>query len=146
MGCFTLSEKVYILKKTIFSMPKRKGGEGVKSSDYNIEKALVENIVELQKVHANLAEKFDSLAKQISRLLELFESTAKSYSQNSMQANGDKDFIEKIDKLLEQNKTLAKGLSIVEERTRNEESSEDFSEHHENNFKPSPSGRPLPRV
>lgn len=128
-------------------MPKRKGVGSVKSSDYNIEKALVENIVELQKVHANLAEKFDSLAKQISRLLELFETTAKSYSQNPMQqVNGDKDFIEKIDKLLEQNKTLAKGLSIVEERTRNEELSEDLGEHHENNFKPSSSGRPLPRV
>jgi len=31
-----------------------------------IEKTLIENLVELQKVHANLAEKFDKLTKEIS--------------------------------------------------------------------------------
>lgn len=86
-----------------------------------MEHALVKNLVELQKVHTNLAEKFDHLSKEISQLLALFEVTARNFAKNvpeTAEYQKDKDFLEKIDRLLEQNKLLAKGLTIMEEHMR----------------------------
>src|SRR3990167_4261338 len=85
-----------------------------------LERTLIENIVELQKVHTDLAEKFDKLAKEISSLLALFEVTARSFTkQNPLgEYEKDKEFLEKIDRLLDQNKTIAKGLTLMEDRMR----------------------------
>ncbi len=90
---------------------------------YSVEKQLLENLVHLQKVHTNLAEKFEKLSKQIGDLLVLFEVAARSFAkQPSIQlgtiSDKDKEFLEKIDKLLEQNKVIAKGLTLMEERIR----------------------------
>lgn len=83
-----------------------------------IQKKLIENLVELQKVHTNLAEKFDKLTNQISNLLSLFEGAARTFAQQPSVTNveKDKDFLEKIDKLLDQNKILARGLTMMEEK------------------------------
>jgi len=88
--------------------------------DSEIEHALLKNLVELQKINTDLAEKFDHLAKEISQLLALFELTARNFAKNAPigEYEKDKDFLDKIDKLLDQNKILAKGLSIMEERLR----------------------------
>lgn len=85
-----------------------------------LDKAILENLVALQKIHTGLAEKFDKLAGEISQLLGLFEATAKSFTKNAVlgEYEKDKEFLEKIDKLLDQNKTLAKGLTLMEERLR----------------------------
>lgn len=85
-----------------------------------LEKTLVKNLVELQKVQTDLAEKFDSLSKQISRLLALFETAALNFAKNAPMGEyeKDKEFLEKIDRLLDQNKTIAKGLTLMEERMR----------------------------
>lgn len=85
-----------------------------------LEKKLVENLVSLQKVHTDLAIKFDHLSKQISELLNLFESAARSFTKNpaNLVTEKDKEFLDKIDKLLDQNKTIAKGLTIMEEKMR----------------------------
>ncbi|MBS3091669.1 hypothetical protein J4217_04465 [Candidatus Pacearchaeota archaeon] len=85
-----------------------------------LEDKIVENLIELQKVNVNLAEKFDKLTNQISALLGLFENAARSFATSpSIQASDkDREFLEKVDKLLEQNKTIAKGLTLVEERIR----------------------------
>lgn len=81
---------------------------------------IIENLVQLQKVHTDLAEKFDSLTKQISSLLNLFEMTARSFSQNpaNQVVEKDKEFLDKIDKLLDQNKTIARGLTLMDEKMR----------------------------
>lgn len=87
--------------------------------EQNIEKVLVENFVSLQKVMTNLSVKFDSLTKQISKLLELFEISAKALAKKDFALEkGDKDkkIIEKIDNLLDQNKTIAQGLTLVHEK------------------------------
>ena len=85
-----------------------------------LEESLLDNIVKLQKVHTDLAEKFDHLSKEISQLLALFELAAKSFAKSAPigEYEKDKEFLEKIDKLLEQNKVLAKGLTLMEERLR----------------------------
>ncbi len=91
-----------------------------KKDNFELEKTLTHNLVELQKVHTDLAEKFDKLAKEISNILALFELTARNFAKNAPigEYEKDKDFLQKIDTLLDQNKTLAKGLTLVEERLR----------------------------
>ena len=84
-----------------------------------LEEAILHNLVELQKVHISLAEKFDKLSSNISQLLALFEGAAKTFTkQNPQVSDKDRDFLEKIDKLLEQNKTIARGLMLMEDRMR----------------------------
>lgn len=105
-------------KKSVKRKSSSSGDESSGGSD--IEHALLKNLVELQKVNVDLAEKFDHLTKEISHLLALFETTARTFAKNAPigEYEKDKEFLEKIDKLLDQNKTLAKGLTLMEERLR----------------------------
>ena len=91
-----------------------------KKPEARIETKIIDNLIELQKVHTSLASKFDNLAEQISGLLALFEMTARSFATQPhiQMAIKDKEFLDKIDRLLEQNKTLAKGLTIMEQKMR----------------------------
>ncbi|PIN92755.1 hypothetical protein COU54_05850 [Candidatus Pacearchaeota archaeon CG10_big_fil_rev_8_21_14_0_10_31_24] len=123
--------------------------------DNSLEKKIIENLVELQKVQTNLSEKFDKLTEQLTSLLGLFEMAARSFAENPENkiAEKDKEFLDKVDRLLDQNKTIAKGLTLVEERIRErmsggrptitrmprEEESEDIVSSTQT------SGRPLPR-
>lgn len=95
--------------------PKRKKAYPSKAA---IPKTLIDNFVALQKVQANLAEKLDALTKQLSELLKLFEATAKSFAENPavLTAERDKEFLDKINQLLEQDKAIAKGVVYIEER------------------------------
>ncbi|MFH1290627.1 MAG: hypothetical protein ABIH92_04425 [Nanoarchaeota archaeon] len=90
-------------------------------TDREIEHAILQNLVQIQKVHTDLAEKFDHLTKELSQLLTLFEVTARNFAKN-VPANSDyqkdKDFLEKIDRLLDQNKLLARGMTMMEEKLR----------------------------
>src|SRR3989338_7262611 len=98
----------------------KKRHTGSSGKKEHIERAMLENFVSLQKVLTNLAGKFDSLADQISKLLQLFEISAKTFVEKQTPEIGgkktDKDFLEKLDKLLDQNKIIAKGLTLMEEK------------------------------
>lgn len=92
----------------------------LKEMDYdkkNIEKVLIENFVSLQKVLVNLSVKFDGLAKQISKLLELFEMSAKSLAEKDFEieknSRENARILEKIENVLEQNKIIARGLTLM---------------------------------
>jgi len=91
-----------------------------RENDSRLDDKLLENIIKLEKIHTDMAEKFDKLAKEISSLLALFELTAKNFSkqQPARVMEGDKEFLDKIDRLVEQNKTIAKGLTLLEEHMR----------------------------
>ena len=99
---------------------KKKNFDSPKENNKDIEKQILENLISLQKVNTNMSEKFDNLTKQLSALLELFEGAAKSFGQTpgNHVSEKDKAFLEKVDKLLEQNKTIAKGLTLMEEGIR----------------------------
>lgn len=86
----------------------------------SVEDKLVENLIQLQKVHADLAVKFDKLSNQISTLLTLFEASARTIANNPAVGATEKDkaFLDKIDKLLDQNKLIAKGLTLMDGRMR----------------------------
>lgn len=83
---------------------------------------LVENFVNLQRALTNLTVKFDSLADNISKLLQLFEISARSFAEKLATSmpdiEKDREFLDKLNRLLEQNKVIAKGLTLMEERIR----------------------------
>jgi hypothetical protein len=103
-------------KTTLKKTSKRENHE----SKVRLEEKIIQNLISLQKVHVNLAEKFDNLSEQLSNLLALFEMSARTFaSQPHMQkTEKDKEFLNKIDSLLEQNKVLAKGLTLMEQKLR----------------------------
>jgi len=90
------------------------------SSGKNLENAILNNLISLQKVNTALAEKFEKLSDQISDLLALFEMSARTLSKHPQIqiTEKDKEFLEKIDRLLDQNKTIAKGLMLMESKMR----------------------------
>lgn len=113
-----------------------------KMSSKEMQQILIENFVGLQKAMTNLSIKFESLSEQMSRLLEVFELSAKNFS-TSNPAPDTKDFEDKINAILDQNKTLARGLVLLEEKMKSSSSS--FNEREEDerqDIKP----RPLPRI
>jgi len=153
MPKFNMPEKR--IKKSHSKTEKKPSHTAVKpvthSKGAELEKTLVKNLVELQKVHTNLAEKFDKLSKEISHLLALFEMTARSFAKKLPPGDivKDKEFLDKIDALLDQNKTIAKGLTLMEERFREKVygNPPERERHGEDSFRPSlgSRNRPLPR-
>ena len=92
----------------------------------DINKILVDNFTNLQKILTNLVVKFDELSFNMSKLLQLFEISAKSFAEkysdkkpesqiNAIQQT-DTEYLKKLDSLLDQNKTIAKGIMLMEER------------------------------
>ena len=78
---------------------------------------LAENVADLQNSFAVLTGKLDNLANEISSLLRLFEISARSIAEKP-ELGFEKEFISKLNALLEQNKVIAKAMAIIEERTR----------------------------
>lgn len=169
------SDNIYKQPRASESMPEKKSKEVImteqikevkKQSEQvkeisklqeDLQHKLIENLVALQKVHTDLAEKFNKLSEQIANLLGLFEMAARSFARNPSNQSTDKDkeFLEKIDKLLDQNKVLAKGLMMMEERMRERlygsPRSGQFPPQHqsppeEEPLQPSAMTKPLPRV
>jgi hypothetical protein len=95
-----------------------------KMSKAELEEALIANFINLQRVLTNLSVRFDELSNNITKLLQLFEISAKSFAEKYEEnATGkpeeiDKDFLKKLDALLDQNKTIAKGIMLMEEKVR----------------------------
>ncbi len=94
--------------------------KAVRKSHEQLNHMLIENFVSLQKVITNMTIKFDRLSDNMAKLLNLFEMSARSFmsSPNIAEAEKDKEFLEKLNSLLDQNKTIAKGLTLMEERFR----------------------------
>jgi len=88
--------------------------------DLRVERVLVENFIALQKVMTNLSIKFDGLSDQIRKLLELFEISAKSLAEKDFKVErGSADsekVVKKMDSLLEQNKIIARGMTLINDR------------------------------
>lgn len=103
--------------KTVYRAPPKSVAK--KANTVNTEKMLIENFVSLQKVMVNLSVKFDNVSNQISKLLELFELSAKSLAEKdfNLEKGGidTKKIIEKLERVLDQNKILGKGLALLHE-------------------------------
>jgi hypothetical protein len=113
-----------------------------------VQLALIDNFVNLQRVLTNLSLKFDGLSENISKLLQLFELSAKSFvSKTQNPIPEDKDLLNKLDTLLDQNKTIAKGLTLIEEKIRHKIYPENNSSASSlPDFTVPSKPRPLPRI
>jgi hypothetical protein len=112
------------------------------------EELLIENFVGLQQAMTNLSIKFGGLSDNISKLLEIFEDAARSFIKDGK--NGDNEMLNKINTLVDQNKTIARGLVLMEGKLSapssnhqiNSETSSIPSDHGLSNKPPRP--KPLP--
>lgn len=85
--------------------------------DPTVSKIMIENFISLQRVLTTLSTKTENLTTQIAKLLELFEISAKALADREFEIEKDnKETLEKLNTLLDQNKTLARGLSLMHER------------------------------
>jgi hypothetical protein len=91
-------------KKTVKTVHKEAG----KKPKTDISRQIKENLVSLQKVELNMADKFNSLSKQLSSLLNMFEKAAKSFAEHPSIA--DKEMADKLDHLIKQNEDIIKKL------------------------------------
>jgi len=88
-------------------------------SGNNVEKILVENFVSLQNVMTNLSINFNELSNKISKLLELFEVSAQAMAKkeiNFTKPMDEEKIMSKLDGLAEQNKVIARGLTLIHEK------------------------------
>jgi len=113
------------IKTTKKNKPKRKRRssrkkENKSQEEIKINKDLAINLVKLEKVMTHLAEKTDKLTDNMAELIGLFEGAALSFAkkQNSGELEKDKEFLDKLNILADQNKTIAKGLTLMEEKLR----------------------------
>jgi len=129
-----------------------------KKQKEEINKLLIENFINLQKVLTELTAKLNFVTEQNSRLLQLFEISTKSFIERQKLSPSpehlerarelrEKEVSEKIDKMLEQNKIIAKGITLMEERIRQNIAKEkeilsDIDTKIEDGFKP----RELPHI
>lgn len=109
VGKKSLKKKIPKIKRPV--LPK---------SEVKLERVLIENFVSLQKVMVNLSIKIDNLTNQLSKLLNLFEISAKVLAEKDFslekESKDSKKIINKIDNLFEQNKVIARGLTLMHER------------------------------
>ncbi len=110
------------------------------------EELLIENFVGLQHAMTNLSVKFGSLSDNIVKLLSVFEEAARGFVSGGRV--DDKDMLKKIDSLLDQNKTIAKGLVLMEGklRGRSPEEGDGRREMVGNMGMPRPRPKPLPSI
>ena len=101
-------------KKTVKKIPKISDKKTI-----SVEKALIENSVALQRVLTNLSLSMDDLTKKIDKLLDLFEESAKNISRRDVTKENskatEKEVLEKLENLSEQNKVIARGLTLLHE-------------------------------
>jgi len=106
-------------KKTIKKKPTVKTQKVViqQIPDTKVDRVLIENFVSLQRVLTNLSVKLDNVANQMSKLLDLFEISAKALAEKDFDVEkNNKEILERLDTVLDQNKTLARGITLMHER------------------------------
>lgn len=93
-----------------------------KLNNAELQLALIENFANMQKVLTNLTIKFENLSGNISHLLRLFEESAKAFMEKhdagGLNSEEEKKLLNKLDILLDQNRTVAKGITLIEEKMR----------------------------
>jgi hypothetical protein len=110
-------------------MEKKEGIDKKKKlSKTEVEEKLIDNFIILQKVLTNLAVKFEDLSNNMEKMFQLIEISAKSFAEKYAEGipekatDVDQEFLKKLDSLLDQNKTIAKGIMLMEDKIRNKAS------------------------
>jgi len=108
------------------------------------EKMLIENFVGLQHAMTNMSIKFGALSDNISKLLQIFEEAAKNHMSNDSGEN--KEVLNKLNSLLNQNKTIAQGLILIEGKLRSKSEEPQRAPMPYRPEVPQSGSRPLPRI
>jgi hypothetical protein len=122
---FKCNPNIYKFVFLLFGMVKKDVMGKKKMTRSEMDEMLIENFINLQKVLTNLSVKFEDLSSNMSKMLQLFEISAKSFAEKYSEKDlgnlpsSDKEFLKKLDSLLDQNKTISKGIMMMEERVRN---------------------------
>jgi hypothetical protein len=132
-------------------MVKKSDNPNRPKSNREIQEALIENFVNMQRVLTDLSFKFDSLSENMSRLLRLFEVSAKTFIEKQETGENkigmdDKETIKKLEVLLEQNKTIARGLTLIEEKIKHKIYPDNPKETDIEDMSGRPRPKPLPRM
>lgn len=110
----TTKPKKRTVKKTVIRGPK------ILKEDEKLGRILIENFISLQKVMVNLSIKFEDLSSKISKLLELFEISARVLAEKDLTieqtARDDTKILQEVGNLSEQNKIIARGLTLMHNR------------------------------
>jgi len=124
------------------SKKKEKKPKAKKMTAREREELLIENFVGLQHAMTNLSIKFGALSDNTSRLLQVLEESAKNFMQGGKP--DDTDLIRKINSLLDQNKTIAKGLVLMEGKLRGRSDAPSVEPSGMPQMRPRP--KPLPSI
>ncbi|MFA5259084.1 MAG: hypothetical protein WC979_07805 [Candidatus Pacearchaeota archaeon] len=128
-----------------------------KPSKAEVEQALIDNFINLQRVLTNLSLKFDELSTNMSKMMQLFEISAKTFAEKysteePKTGDVDTELLKKLDSLLDQNKTISKGIMLMEEKIRDRSSpgvpqfvQKPMDENRMQQSNPQNLRRPLPR-
>jgi len=103
---------------------------------------LLENNIALQKSVMSLATEVKNLNKKVSALLSLFEDASKAFKEARIEGEAvapavSEELSEKIDALAKQNKTIARGLLLLEKTLRESKVAETGKKGKEE-YKPKP--------
>jgi len=99
----------------------KKSTKSTKPSSKGYEKTirlLIENNVMLQGKLVNLTSSIDGMNKQMGKILHLIEIASTDFSKKESEGEGHENLIEKLESLINQNKTIAKGLILLEKFVR----------------------------
>lgn len=129
-----------------YSIPKKvvkkKIAMPLQNKTKNTEQLLIENFASLQRVMVNLSSRFDELSNQISQLLNLFEVSAQALAKRNFDLNNNNsELISKLDSLAQQNKIIARGVSLLHEH---EESAPNMTRQAQPMMPPSPPQQRMP--
>lgn len=107
-------------KKVTKKKAPRKKRASPQRKNPQVEKILIENFISMQKVMTGMAEKFDNLSKQISKLLKLFEDSAETLVEKDInlqlsESEDQEEVLSRLNRILDQNKIIAKGLTLMHE-------------------------------
>jgi len=124
-GDVSLTKKKSNVKKKKPVSPKKKTivKRIITKEDRVLEKLLIENFISMQKVMSTLVIKFDNLSSKVEGLLKLFEESARAVAEKeiNLELKGDtekqEEVLEKLKLLLDQNKLIAKGITLVHENS-----------------------------
>lgn len=81
---------------------------------------LMENSVVLQKILTEVAINLKVLNEKLDNLLSLFEESAKTFKEKKPEGEKEKEIVDKLNDISNQNRTIAKGVMLLEQAVRTE--------------------------
>jgi len=82
--------------------------------------SLLQNSIALQKTTADLALELKNLNQKVAKIVALFESASTAFKEGDGKGlqTESKELLDKLDTIIDQNKTIAKGIVLLEQNVR----------------------------